>query len=231
MHLYPRMGIAIVASLAMTSTSFAIDLGRCQNLPPIITPDTVIPGADITEQVGIYKTVDVTETRDILERRDVLENQKQYSTTATKGHGGGHDGSQLRCQLPNGKWSMAPSIDYAGHCGPALGLTGGDYGSATFIIVPVKVGEVDVKVGEEVVKVGEKEVKIGEKTVVIGKEPDTVIEVPDIPQYQTGQVDVKESAKAYAAAVIEAIKNGEKPPKPGPQFEVIDWNPPGEGSC
>ena len=57
------------------------------------------------------------------------------------------------------------------------------------------------------------------------------VDNPDIPQFQDGTVDLKDSAKAYAAAVIEAIKNHEPIPKPGPQYEVVDWNPPQDGSC
>jgi hypothetical protein len=54
--------------------------------------------------------------------------------------------------------------------------------------------------------------------------------VADILQHQTGEVDVKESVKAYLAAVKEAIKNGDPIPKPGPQYEVVDWDPPTQGS-
>lgn len=176
--------IAIAALAALTTNSLATGLGRCENLDPIITPDIVVPGADI------------------------IEIQKQYQTFTGSDAGGYNYASLLRvCTDPDSTHRFAQTMRENGACI----RTGAELRSMTS------------HTGGAVV--------VGKKAVVVGKEDDTIIDVPDIDQYREGQVDVKDSAKAYAAAVLEAIKTGQPIPKPGPQYEVIDWNPPQEGSC
>ncbi len=177
------LALAAVSVLALTSTSLATGLNRCPNLDPIITPDIVVPGADI------------------------IEIQKQYQTFTGSDAGGYNYASLLRVCDPDSDHPFAATMRKNGACIK----TGAELRSMTS------------HTGGAVV--------VGKKAVVVGKEDDTIIPVDDIPQYQDGKVDVKDSAKAYAAAVLEAIKNGDPIPKPGPQYEVIDWNPPQEGSC
>jgi hypothetical protein len=158
---------------------------------------------------------------DITEQRDIIEIQKQYATYTGSDAGGSNYASLLRVCDPDSTHPWHDAMVKNGACIK----TGAELRSMTS------------HTGGTVL-VAKKPVKVGEETVVVGQEPD--IDVPDIPQYETGELDVKDSAKESAKASLEATKNA--PENQGKPFwewtphvvvvEVVDWSGSyNEGSC
>ncbi len=165
---------------------------------------------------------EVTPGADITEQRDIIELQKQYANYTGTDAGGSNYSSLLAVCDPDSTHPWHATMVKNGAClknGAELrSMTSHTGGSVVVAIKPVKVGE---------------------ETVVVGQEPDVVTEID---QYQTGTLDVKdtakESAKAYAEAVkaeIAAAKAEHRwPSLPDPRdhiVEVVDWNPAQDGSC